>query len=107
MLDRKFIRQEPDRVRKAIADKRDSGDLDGWLKLDAEHLELLQTVEELKALLMNTAVAGAKHPVEMARAMRLAAEAGRLAYQAGRIPKKLYATASSPLDGMVGSDPNG
>ena len=61
----------------------------------------------IDGVLMNTAVAGAKHPVEMARAMRLAAEAGRLAYRAGRIPKKLYATASSPLDGMVGSDPNG
>lgn len=61
----------------------------------------------IDGILMNTAVAGAKHPVEMARAMRLAAEAGRLAYGAGRIPRKLYASASSPLDGIVGSDPNG
>jgi thiazole synthase len=49
-------------------------------------------------ILMNTGIAGAKDPVKMARAMRLAVEAGRLAYEAGRIPKKLYATASSPLD---------
>ena len=52
-------------------------------------------------VLMNTAIAGAKDPVKMARAMRLATEAGRLAFLAGRIPKKLYATASSPLDGMI------
>jgi thiazole synthase len=58
-------------------------------------------------VLLNTAVAGAQHPVEMARAMRLAAEAGRLAYKAGRIPRRLYAAASSPLDGIIGSGPNG
>ena len=55
-------------------------------------------------LLMNTAIAGAKEPVQMARAMRLAVEAGRLAHRAGRIPKKLYATASSPLEGVIGSE---
>jgi thiazole synthase len=55
------------------------------------------------AVLMNTAIAGAKDPVAMARAMKLAVEAGRLAFEAGRIPKKLYATASSPLEGVVGS----
>ena len=47
-------------------------------------------------VLMNTAIAGAQNPVKMARAMRLAVEAGRLAYEAGRIPKKPYASASSP-----------
>jgi len=52
-------------------------------------------------VLMNTAIAGAKDPVLMAAAMRHAVEAGRLAYLAGRIPKKLYATASSPLEGMI------
>jgi len=52
-------------------------------------------------VLMNTAIAGAKDPVAMATAMRHAVEAGRLAYLAGRIPKKLYATASSPLEGMI------
>ena len=52
-------------------------------------------------VLMNTAIAGAKDPVMMAAAMRHAVEAGRLAYLAGRIPKKLYATASSPLEGMI------
>ena len=50
-------------------------------------------------VLMNTAIAGARDPVRMARAMRLAVEAGRLAFEAGRIPRKLYATASSPLEG--------
>lgn len=55
-------------------------------------------------VLMNTAIAGAQDPVSMARAMRLAVEAGRLAYRAGRIPKKLYATASSPLEGVIGSE---
>jgi thiazole synthase len=56
-------------------------------------------------VLMNTAVAEAKHPVQMARAMRLAAEAGRLAYRAGRIPQKLYASASSPIEGIIGAGP--
>jgi thiazole synthase len=52
-------------------------------------------------VLMNTAIAGAQDPIAMARAMRLAVEAGRLSYKAGRIPRKLYANASSPLDGMI------
>jgi thiazole synthase len=51
-------------------------------------------------VLMNTAIAGAKDPVAMATAMKLAVEAGRLAFKAGRIGKKLYATASSPLEGV-------
>ncbi|MFM2418952.1 MAG: thiazole synthase [Pseudomonadota bacterium] len=55
-------------------------------------------------VLMNTAIAGARDPVAMARAMRLAVEAGRLARGAGRIPRKLYATASSPLTGVIGSE---
>lgn len=53
-------------------------------------------------VLMNTGIAGARDPVAMARAMRLAVEAGRLGYRAGRIPRVSYATASSPLDGVVG-----
>jgi len=52
-------------------------------------------------VLLNTAVAAAKDPARMAWAMRYACEAGRLAYLAGRIPKKLYANASSPLDGLI------
>src|SRR5687767_12773486 len=52
-------------------------------------------------VLMNTAIASAKDPILMAEAMRLGVEAGRKAYLAGRIPRKLYATASSPLDGLV------
>lgn len=50
------------------------------------------------AVLMNTGIAGAKNPRRMARAMKLAVEAGRLAYEAGRMPRRLYASASSPLD---------
>ena len=53
------------------------------------------------AVLMNTAIAGAKDPVRMAQAMRMGVEAGRLAYLAGRIPKKFSASASSPLEGMI------
>ncbi len=52
-------------------------------------------------VLLNTAVAGAKDPPAMARAMRLACEAGRLARLAGRIPRKDYATASSPVEGRI------
>jgi thiazole synthase len=52
-------------------------------------------------VLMNTAIAEAKSPVTMARAMRLAVEAGRLAYLAGRMPKKRYADPSSPLAGLI------
>ena len=53
------------------------------------------------AVLLNTAIAGAKDPIAMAEAMKYGVLAGRLAYRAGRIPKKLYATASSPLEGML------
>ncbi len=53
-------------------------------------------------VLLNTAVAGASHPVAMARAMRLALEGGRLARRSGRIPTRLYATASSPTEGLIG-----
>jgi thiazole synthase len=53
-------------------------------------------------VLMNTAIAGARDPVQMATAMRLAVESGRLAFLAGRIERRLYASASSPLEGVVG-----
>ena len=53
-------------------------------------------------VLMNTAIAGAKDPLLMAEAMKLGVEAGRKAFLAGRIAKKLYATASSPLEGILG-----
>ena len=53
------------------------------------------------AVLMNTAIAGAQDPIAMAEAMKYAVCAGRLAYKAGRIPRKLYATASSPIEGML------
>ena len=52
-------------------------------------------------VLMNTAIAEAKDPIKMARAMKLAVEAGRLAYLAGRMPKKLYADPSSPMGGLI------
>jgi thiazole synthase len=54
-----------------------------------------------QGVLMNTAIAGAKSPLLMAEAMRDAVIAGRKAFLAGRIPKKLYATASSPLSGLI------
>src|SRR5688500_2507292 len=52
-------------------------------------------------VLLNTGIAHAKDPVKMAAAMRHALEAGRLSYQSGRIPKKRYATASSPFEGVI------
>jgi thiazole synthase len=55
-------------------------------------------------VLLNTAVAGAEHPVLMAEAVRRAVEAGRLAYRAGRIPRRLYARASTPSTGMIEVD---
>lgn len=56
-------------------------------------------------VLLNTGIAHARDPLAMATAMKLACEAGRLAYLAGRIPKKLYATASSPEEGTIGVRP--
>ncbi len=53
------------------------------------------------AVLMNTAIAGAQDPIAMAEAMKYAVDAGRLAYRAGRIPRKLYATASTSIEGML------
>jgi thiazole synthase len=53
-------------------------------------------------VLMNTGIAGAADAVAMAEAMKLAVRAGRLAFTAGRIPRKMYATASSPLEGVIG-----
>jgi len=53
------------------------------------------------AVLINTGIAGAKEPIVMAAAMKHAVAAGRLAFKAGRIPRKLYATASSPAEGML------
>jgi thiazole synthase len=53
-------------------------------------------------VLMNTAIAGAQDPVAMAEAMNYAVRAGRLAFLSGRIPRKMYASASSPIEGLVG-----
>jgi len=53
-------------------------------------------------VLMNTAIAGAQDPIAMAEAMKLGVLAGRLSYRAGRIPRKLYANASSPIEGLLG-----
>jgi thiazole synthase len=55
------------------------------------------------AVLMNTGIAAAREPVVMARAMKLAVEAGRLAFHAGRMEKKLYANASSPMTDLIGT----
>jgi thiazole synthase len=52
-------------------------------------------------VLMNTAIAGAQDPVRMAEAMKYAVRAGRLAFLSGRIPRKMYATASSPVEGVI------
>jgi thiazole synthase len=52
-------------------------------------------------LLVNTAISGAQDPVAMATAMKLATQGGRLAYRAGRIPRKLYGSASSPIAGLI------
>lgn len=52
-------------------------------------------------VLLNTGIAGARDPVQMAHAMRLAVEAGALAWRSGRIPRKLYASASSPVEGVI------
>ncbi len=57
------------------------------------------------AVLLNTAIAHARDPLAMSRAMRLACESGRSAYRVGRIPKRLYAMASSPLDGVIPGRP--
>ena len=57
----------------------------------------------VSGLLVNTAISGAKDPIAMARAIALATEAGRLAFLAGRIPRKLYGSASSPVGGVIGS----
>lgn len=53
-------------------------------------------------VLMNTAIAGAREPLRMAHAMRMSVEAGRQAYLAGRMPRRLHAAASSPIDGLIG-----
>ncbi len=57
----------------------------------------------IDGVLLNTAVAHARDPLGMARAMKMAVQAGRLAWLAGRIPRRLYATASSPAEGLIGS----
>ncbi len=57
-------------------------------------------------LMINTAIAKANHPIQMAEAMSLACKAGRLAYLSGRIPKKMYAEASSPMEGRIEYAPN-
>jgi thiazole synthase len=53
------------------------------------------------AILMNTAIAESRDPGQMAAAMNLAVQAGRMAYNAGRMPKRLYASASSPIEGAI------
>ena len=55
----------------------------------------------MDGVLLNTAVAGAQNPVRMAKAMKLGIQGGRLAFESGRIPRKLYATASSPSEGIA------
>ena len=59
----------------------------------------------MDGVLMNTAIAGASDPAMMAGAMKRAVEAGRMAFLAGRIPRKRYASASSPVEGLVTGSP--
>ena len=56
-------------------------------------------------VLLNTGIAHASDPIAMSKAMRLACDAGWLGYRAGRIPKRMYATASSPWDGVISTIP--
>ena len=81
------------------------GDADYPVIVDAGVGEAADTVYAMQlgadGVLMNTGIAHAKDPIRMAHAMRHAVHAGRLSYLAGRIPKKLYATASSPWDGVI------
>ncbi len=81
------------------------GDPDYPVIVDAGVGEAADTVHAMQlgadGVLMNTGIAHANDPVKMAHAMRHAVHAGRLSYLAGRIPKKLYATASSPWDGVI------
>jgi thiazole synthase len=58
-------------------------------------------------VLLNTGIAHAKDPLRMAHAMRLGCEAGRLSFLAGRIPRKLYAQASSPMEGRIAPSSSG
>lgn len=60
----------------------------------------------MDAVLLNSAVSQAEHPVKMAAGMKKAVEAGRMAFEAGRIPRRLYARASSPTEGLIGTQPN-
>lgn len=55
----------------------------------------------IDAVLMNSAISQAEHPVKMAEAMKLGVKAGRLAYESGRMPRRLYAKASSPMEGRI------
>ncbi len=73
--------------------------VDAGVGTASDAAEVMETGAD--GVLMNTAIACAKDPVRMARAMRLAVEAGRLAYEAGRIPMRPYATASSPIAGLI------
>lgn len=60
----------------------------------------------MDGVLLNSAVSQAEHPVQMAQAMRQAVKAGRLAYEAGRIPRRVYAKASSPTEGVIETQPD-
>ena len=82
-----------------LAQQASQGRLAGQLQAVADAALAMEYGAD--AVLMNTAIAGARDPIAMAEAMKYAVWAGRLAYKAGRIPRKLYATASSPIEGML------
>ncbi|MGH7905359.1 MAG: thiazole synthase [Candidatus Binataceae bacterium] len=73
--------------------------VDAGVGTASDAAEVMETGAD--AILINSAIACARDPIAMATAMRMAVEAGRMAYQAGRIDRKLYATASSPLSGLI------
>ncbi len=78
---------------------REAGLVDAGVGTASEAAQAMEL--DCDVVLMNTAIAEAKDPVRMARAMNLAVQAGRDAYLAGRMPKKLYADPSSPLAGLI------
>ena len=76
----------------------------GEEKLPLDFFDKLKEKLGVDAVLMNTAIAGARDVVMMAGAMRRAVEAGRMAFLAGRIARKRYASASSPVEGLIASE---
>jgi hypothetical protein len=90
--------------RRLIWAKRDAYDDNSMgnmkLEINGKIREISPVCNVYELIHLNTGIAGAQDPVAMAEAMNFAVKAGRIAFKAGRIPKKLYASASSPLEGI-------